>query len=67
VVIWNWKTIRIVDVACKLYDKLKSAGYLLVSKELVHQLLNGKHIKSFIVRDPDGHAIFLKEYAKEQI
>jgi hypothetical protein len=63
--IWHWQTILIVEDAQSLYDKLKSAGCLLVSKELVHQQLNGKHIKSFIVRDPDGHAIFLKEYAKE--
>jgi extradiol dioxygenase family protein len=53
----------IADDAQSLYDKLKTAGYDFVSKELVHQQMNGVHTKSFIVRDPDGHAMLIKEYA----
>ena len=60
--IWHWQTTLIVHDAESLYNKLKSAGYILISKELVHQQINGVHSKSFIVRDPDGHAMLIKEY-----
>lgn len=60
--IWHWQTTLIVDNAESLYNKLKSAGYIFVSKEIVHQQINGVHTKSFIVRDPDGHAILIKDY-----
>jgi catechol 2,3-dioxygenase-like lactoylglutathione lyase family enzyme len=62
--IWNWQTTLIVDDAESLYNKLKTAGYKFVSKELVHQHINGVHTKSFIVRDPDGHAMLIKEIVK---
>ncbi|MGQ0737885.1 MAG: VOC family protein [Bacteroidota bacterium] len=62
--IWHWQTTLIVDDAASLYNKLKSAGHLFVSKELVHQHINGVQSKSFIVRDPDGHAMLIKEYSK---
>ena len=45
-----------------LFNKLKNASPVFVSKEIVHQHLNGLHTKSFIVRDPDGHAMLIKEY-----
>ena len=61
---WHWQTILIVDDAESLYNKLKSAGYNFVSKEIVHQQVNGVHTKSFIVRDPDGHAMLIKENVK---
>ena len=60
--IWHWQTTLIVDDAESLYNKLKSAGYIFVSKELVHQQSNSIHTKSFIIRDPDGHAMLIKEY-----
>jgi catechol 2,3-dioxygenase-like lactoylglutathione lyase family enzyme len=62
--IWHWQTTLIVDDATVVYTKLMSEGYKFVSKELVHQNSNGVHTRSFIVRDPDGHAILIKEYVK---
>jgi catechol 2,3-dioxygenase-like lactoylglutathione lyase family enzyme len=62
--IWHWQTTLIVDDATVVYNKLMSEGYKFVSKELVHQNSNGVHTRSFIVRDPDGHAILIKEYVK---
>jgi catechol 2,3-dioxygenase-like lactoylglutathione lyase family enzyme len=63
--IWNWQTTLIADDAESLYNKLKTAGYKFVSKELVHQHVNGLHTKSFIVRDPDGHAVLIEERVKQ--
>ena len=60
--IWYWQTTLIVDDAESLFNKFKAADSRFVSKELVHQNINGIHTKSFIIRDPDGHAILLKEY-----
>ena len=60
--IWHWQTTLIVDNATILYNKLMTEGYNFISKELVHQYINKVHSKSFIVRDPDGHAMLLKEY-----
>ena len=60
--IWHWQTTLIVDDATALFNKLMSEGYSFVSKELVHQQINGVHTRSFIVRDPDGHAMLIKEY-----
>lgn len=62
--IWHWQTTLIVDDAESLYNKLISAGYNFISKELVHQVMNGVHSSSFIIRDPDGHAMLIKEYLK---
>jgi catechol 2,3-dioxygenase-like lactoylglutathione lyase family enzyme len=59
--IWNWQTTLIVDDAESLFTKLKTARYLFVSKELVHQQTDGVYTKSFIVRDPDGHAMLIEE------
>jgi catechol 2,3-dioxygenase-like lactoylglutathione lyase family enzyme len=60
--IWHWQTILIVDDAEALYNKLKTANSVFISKEIIHQQLNKVHSKSFIVRDPDGHALMIKEY-----
>jgi catechol 2,3-dioxygenase-like lactoylglutathione lyase family enzyme len=60
--IWYWQTTLLVQDAEKLFNKLKEGGIKFISKELVHQHLNGVHIKSFIIRDPDGHAMLIKEY-----
>jgi catechol 2,3-dioxygenase-like lactoylglutathione lyase family enzyme len=64
--IWHWQTTLIADDAESLYNKLRSAGYTFTSKEIVHQQVNGVHTKSFIVRDPDGHAMLIKENVKGQ-
>ena len=58
---WFWQTTLITDDAENLYNKLKTAGYLFVSNELVHSIHNGMNSKSFIVKDPDGHAMLIVE------
>ena len=58
---WYWQTILIVDDAEALYNKLKEANYSFVSKALVYNNTSGKHDKSFIVKDPDGHAMLIRE------
>ena len=60
--IWHWQTTLVVNDAEVLYDKFKNDNSTFVSKELVHQYINGVHTKSFILRDPDGHAMLIKEY-----
>ena len=59
--LWFWQTTLITADAASLYNKLKAGGYSFVSKELV-EMDNGKiHTRSFIVKDPDGHALLVKE------
>jgi catechol 2,3-dioxygenase-like lactoylglutathione lyase family enzyme len=60
--IWHWQTTLIVSDAESLYKKFRAISASFVSKELVHERMYGAHTKSFIVRDPDGHAILIKEY-----
>lgn len=62
--LWFWQTTVITDDAQSLYNKLKSANASFVSGELVHQHINSIHTKSFIVKDPDGHALLIKEIVK---
>lgn len=63
--IWYWQTTLYVDDAESLYNKLQVAGYRFVSKQLVYlHTKNSKQIKAFIVRDPDGHAMLIKEEVK---
>lgn len=64
--IWHWQTTLIVDNATMLYNKLMAEGYNFISRELVHQYSNGGHTRSFIVRDPDGHAMLIKEYVSRR-
>lgn len=59
--IWFWQTTLFTNDAASLYNKLKAANYTFVSKELVLDDENGVSTKSFIVRDPDGHAMLIKE------
>ena len=59
--IWHWQTTLLTNDAEALYNKLKSLNYNFISKELVHQQSNGIHTRSFIVRDPDGHALLVNE------
>lgn len=62
--IWYWQTRLIVDDAEALYKKLKAANYSFVSKDLVRSKTNGLNNKSFIVKDPDGHAMLILEKIK---
>jgi catechol 2,3-dioxygenase-like lactoylglutathione lyase family enzyme len=62
--IWHWQTTLLVNDAEALYNKFKALNSTFVSKELVRQYINGVHTKSFIIRDPDGHAMLIKEYVK---
>lgn len=60
--IWHWQTTLITDNAARLYDQLTALGYKLVSKGLVNlQHKNGTNSKAFIIRDPDGHALLIRE------
>jgi catechol 2,3-dioxygenase-like lactoylglutathione lyase family enzyme len=59
--IWFWQTTLITKDATSLYNRLQTANYAFVSKELVLNSENGVNTKSFIVKDPDGHAMLIKE------
>jgi len=59
--IWFWQTTLFTNDAVSLYNKLKASNYTFVSKELVINSENGENTKSFIVKDPDGHAMLIKE------
>lgn len=60
--IWHWQTSLIVANAEELYKKLEASKVGFVSTEVIQQHVSGKLIQSFIVRDPDGHAVLIKEY-----
>lgn len=62
--IWFWQTTLVTTDAAVLYDKLRSSGYGFISKELVHIEDKGVHTRAFIVKDPDGHAMLIKESVK---
>lgn len=64
--LWFWQTTLITDDAQALYNKLKSANASFVSGELVHQHINDIHTKSFIVKDPDGHALLIEEFVEKR-
>ncbi|MCX6319029.1 MAG: VOC family protein [Bacteroidetes bacterium] len=59
--IWHWQTILRVNDANALYQKLKQDGYTIVSKGLIEEWQGQKRMISFIVRDPDGHALLIRE------
>jgi catechol 2,3-dioxygenase-like lactoylglutathione lyase family enzyme len=60
--IWHWQTTLLVNDAETLYNKLKAGGFILVSHQLVNlRERSGKRSTSFIVRDPDGHSLFIRE------
>jgi catechol 2,3-dioxygenase-like lactoylglutathione lyase family enzyme len=65
--LWFWQTTLITEDAEDLYNKLKAANYSFVSKHLVHFNENGVHTKSFIVKDPDGHAMLIVESKKLKV
>lgn len=60
--IWHWQTTLIVNNAQEIFNKLKAMDAVFVSRDLVHQQAGGIHTQSFIVRDPDGHALLIKQY-----
>ena len=62
--IWHWQTILLTNNAEVLYKKLKALNYSFISTEIIHHQLNGLHTVSFIVRDPDGHALLISEKNK---
>ncbi len=64
--IWHWQTTLVVEDAKKLFAELQSRQAVFISKELVQQCRQGMITKSFIVRDPDGHALLIKEYIKNK-
>ncbi len=59
--IWHWQTSLLVDDAENLYRKLKELHYTFISKGMVSLASRGYLIKSFVVRDPDGHALLIME------
>lgn len=59
--IWYWQTLLKTNDADKLYEQLRQAGYRFVSKGVVElRSRDGRKIKAFIVRDPDGHAVLIE-------
>ncbi|HEX4850715.1 MAG TPA: VOC family protein, partial [Puia sp.] len=61
--IWYWQTTLITNNATALYNKLKEGGYQFVSNGLIDlKTETGKHFIAFITKDPDGHAMLIKEY-----
>jgi catechol 2,3-dioxygenase-like lactoylglutathione lyase family enzyme len=56
--IWHWQTTLIVADADALFNQLKKSGMQVVSSNLVSIDTNKK---AFIVRDPDGHALLIRE------
>ncbi len=60
--IWHWQTTLIVKNAEPLYNRLKTGGYKLISLRPSNlQNITGIITKAFIVRDPDGHALLIRE------
>jgi catechol 2,3-dioxygenase-like lactoylglutathione lyase family enzyme len=59
--IWHWQTILFTTDAKSVYEKLKSARAVFVSQQPVLVGINGAPAVSFMVRDPDGHALLITE------
>ncbi|BDD12694.1 hypothetical protein FUAX_51260 (plasmid) [Fulvitalea axinellae] len=55
--VWNWQTVIVVDNIDQIYRRVRSYPKRMVSEGMVSIL--GK--KMFIIRDPDGHAVVIKE------
>ena len=65
--IWYWQTTLYVDNAERVHYALKSAGCKIISENLI-DLTNetGSIVKAFIVKDPDGHAMLIKQNANKE-
>lgn len=59
--LWFWQTTLITKDAAALFTMLANKGFEFVSKELVTGEDKLNHSKAFIVKDPDGHAVLIKE------
>lgn len=59
--IWYWQTTLYTHNATALYNTLKTSGYTFVSSELVQVKEKNVLTSMFIVKDPDGHALLIKE------
>ena len=59
--IWYWQTALITDDATALFNAFQKANFLFVSKGVVELHAGKGHIKAFIVKDNDGHAMLIKE------
>jgi catechol 2,3-dioxygenase-like lactoylglutathione lyase family enzyme len=64
--IWHWQTTLFVDNADLFYQHLKANNVQFISKGVViiKDKWNNKH-KTFLIRDPDGHALQIIELLKE--
>jgi catechol 2,3-dioxygenase-like lactoylglutathione lyase family enzyme len=59
--IWFWQTTLYVDNIAALYNKIQSANYSLISDGIVGLNDDNISFKAFIVKDPDGHAMMIRE------
>ncbi|MFM9910052.1 MAG: VOC family protein, partial [Chitinophagaceae bacterium] len=57
--LWFWQTILITDNSKLLLEKLKASNYSFLSKEPIFISKNNPYSLSFIVKDPDGHALLI--------
>lgn len=60
--LWHWQTTLVVDDAQQLFNKFKAMNAVFISRNIVDQDINGRQTRSFIVRDPDGHALLIRQY-----
>jgi hypothetical protein len=60
--IWHWQTTLVVNDAETLFNKFRLMNAAFISREMVHESDQGRPSRSFIIRDPDGHAVQIKEY-----
>jgi len=60
--IWSWQTTLYTKDVSTLFAKCAAGGRTLVSNGLVViPDKKGRHVKCFVVRDPDGHALLITE------
>jgi len=60
--LWFWSTTLYVYNIDKIYQQLQMEGYSSVSKGVIELAsADGHYCKAFIVKDPDGHAMLLRE------
>lgn len=60
--LWHWQINIEVDHLVQVLDTIVKAGYKVLSKEITVIKDKTGTYNAVIVRDPDGHAICLKEY-----
>ncbi|HYF33024.1 MAG TPA: VOC family protein [Chitinophagaceae bacterium] len=63
--IWHWQTTLIVNNADEIFNRLKAMNAVFVSRGLGNLIMKGIKTRSFIVRDPDGHALLIKQYVSQ--